>query len=642
MTEDEQQDRPRHREEEQAAQPRQHTLNDRYELDRLIGRGGMADVWLARDVLLGRDVAVKILRSDLARDPIFQARFRREAKAVAGLNDPTIVSVFDTGDTDVRIPGEHSSLKVPFIVMEYVAGHTLKERLKHGPLSQKDAINATLGVLAALSSSHKQGIVHRDIKPANVMVTNSGSIKVMDFGIARALADSAATMTQPQTVVGTAQYLSPEQARGDDVDQRSDLYSAGCLLFELLTGRPPFQGDSPVSVAYQHVSEAPPRAQRFNPEIPQAMEELLQVALAKDREDRYQTADEFAAALRSVQRGETPPSPATLATRTLPAAAPAAAIMGAAQMPQNASGHAMNGQPLNAQPVALQESNDDEELEERDKRSRKGLWIASSIFGVLLIVGVVFGLLWMQAERERNAPVNIPSLENLSLEQAQAKLTELELNYEVKEEHSDSVDEGHVISTDPAAGTSVKKQTVVTLMVSEGTDKVKVPRGVIGKNEREARRILEEAKLTVSDDVKTKDSANESQGTVLEVSPKPGTELRFGDEVQLTISSGEVSLPDVTGLEESEAVKKLTSDEYKLEVQVTRAVDDSVDEGTVVSQRPGKGTKTSPGSIVVIVVAEAPEQPSESPSDESEDGGDESDSGEDSEESPSSTIGADE
>ena len=199
-----------------------------------------------------------------------------------------------------------------------------------------------------------------------------------------------------------------------------------------------------------------------------------------------------------------------------------------------------------------------------------------------------------------------------------------------------------MISTDPAAGTSVKKQTVVTLMVSEGTDKVKVPRGVIGKNEREARRILEEAKLTVSDDVKTKDSANESQGTVLEVSPKPGTELRFGDEVQLTISSGEVSLPDVTGLEESEAVKKLTSDEYKLEVQVTRAVDDSVDEGTVVSQRPGKGTKTSPGSIVVIVVAEAPEQPSESPSDESEDGGDESDSGEDSEESPSSTIGADE
>lgn len=635
MTEDEQQNRSRHREEEQVAQPRQHTLNDRYELDRLIGRGGMADVWLARDVLLGRDVAVKILRSDLARDAIFQARFRREAKAVAGLNDPTIVSVFDTGDTDVRIPGEHSSLKVPFIVMEYVAGHTLKERLKHGPLSQKDAVNATLGVLAALSSSHKQGIVHRDIKPANVMVTNSGSIKVMDFGIARALADSAATMTQAHSVVGTAQYLSPEQARGDDVDQRSDLYSAGCLLFELLTGRPPFQGDSPVSVAYQHVSEHPPRVQQFNPDVSPAMDDVLRVALAKNREDRYQTADEFAAALRAVLRGETPPSPDTLATATLPAAVAPAAIMGASQIPQAAPAHADQ-----TQAIALQSDDDDDDFDERENRSRKGLWIASSVFAVLLIVGAVVGFLWLEAERERNAPVNIPALENLSLQEAQAKLTELELNYEVKEEHSDSVDEGHVISTDPAAGTSVKKQTVVTLVVSEGTNKVKVPEDIIGKNEREARRILEEAKLTVADEVKTKDSPDKPQGTVLEVSPKPGTELRFGDEVQLTISSGEVSVPDVTGLDESEAVEMLKSKEYKLDVQVNKEENDSVDEGTVLSQRPRKGEKAAPGSIVVITVAEAPEEPesSESPSEDSSESPSEDDS-----ESPSatSTIGAD-
>ena len=233
-------------------------LGDRYHLDRVIGRGGMAEVWRATDTRLGRAVAIKRLRVDLASDVGFQARFRREAQAAAGLNHPNIVSVYDTGEeTD-----PDSDVAVPFIVMELVDGHTLKEVLRGDRrILPERALEFTQGVLDALGYSHRAGIVHRDIKPGNVMLTPNGTVKVMDFGIARAVADTSATMTQTAAVIGTAQYLSPEQARGETVDARSDLYSAGCLLYELLVGRPPFVGDSPVSVAYQHVRELPtPRA----------------------------------------------------------------------------------------------------------------------------------------------------------------------------------------------------------------------------------------------------------------------------------------------------------------------------------------------------------------------------------------------
>mgnify|MGYP001190414687 FL=1 len=231
-------------------------LGDRYELGEPLGRGGMAEVLEGRDLRLGRRVAVKILRPDLAKDPAFQSRFRREAQSAASLNHPNIVAVYDTGE-DI-LGDESASVVVPYIVMEYVDGQTLRQLLASGRrLLPERALEITAGVLAALDYSHRHGIVHRDIKPANVMLTRTGDVKVMDFGIARALADASATMTAASAVMGTAQYLSPEQARGEVVDARSDLYSTGCLLYELLTGRPPFTGDSPVSVAYQHVSENP-------------------------------------------------------------------------------------------------------------------------------------------------------------------------------------------------------------------------------------------------------------------------------------------------------------------------------------------------------------------------------------------------
>ncbi len=267
-------------------QPR--LLGGRYELDGVVGRGGMAEVYRARDLRLDRIVAVKTLREDLARDQTFQARFRREAQSAASLNHPSIVAVYDTGEDTT--PTSH----VPFIVMEYVDGRTIRDLLRDDRrLLPERALEITDGVLRALDYSHRHNIVHRDIKPGNVMLNRQGEIKVMDFGIARALSDAQATMTQTAQVIGTAQYLSPEQARGERVDSRSDLYSVGCLLYELLTGRPPFTGDSPVAIAYQHVRENPVPPSRVDPELPAWADPIVLRAMAKDPGERYQTAAEM-------------------------------------------------------------------------------------------------------------------------------------------------------------------------------------------------------------------------------------------------------------------------------------------------------------------------------------------------------------
>jgi serine/threonine-protein kinase len=250
-------------------------LGGRYKIGEMIGTGGMADVYVAQDTRLARQVAVKVLRSDLARDPSFVARFRKEALAAAGLNHPGIVAVYDSGEEPA-----------PYIVMELVSGHTLRELIHKGErVPLKRALEIGEGILAALEYSHHSGIVHRDIKPANIMITDHGDVKVMDFGIARALADLGATLTSTWNVVGTAQYLSPEQAVGEPADSRSDIYSTGCLLFELLTGQPPFTGETPVSIAYQHASSVAPLVRTLKPELPEGIETVLAVALSKKPED---------------------------------------------------------------------------------------------------------------------------------------------------------------------------------------------------------------------------------------------------------------------------------------------------------------------------------------------------------------------
>ena len=277
-----------------------HVLDGRYELHDVLGQGGMAVVHLARDIYLERWVAVKVLRGDLVRDPLFRSRFRREAQALAGLNHPGIVSVHDVGHEHGSRTGEPG---VPFIVMEYVIGQSLRARLHEGALPLEEAIQHQVRVLSALEFSHRAGIVHRDIKPANVMVTPDGGIKVVDFGIARVDGDSAATATQTHALLGTPQYLAPEQARGEIADARSDLYSAGCLLYELLTGRPPFDGDTPVAVAYQQVHQDAPRASAYRTAVTPALDTVLLRALAKDRNARFQSARAFREALQSAAKG---------------------------------------------------------------------------------------------------------------------------------------------------------------------------------------------------------------------------------------------------------------------------------------------------------------------------------------------------
>src|SRR6266516_552265 len=263
-------------------------LSNRYELGETLGYGGMSEVHRGRDVRLGREVAVKVLRADLARDPQFQERFRREAQNAAALNHPAIVAVYDTGETRT----DYGPL--PYIVMEYVDGRTLRDIVKtEGPLPGQRAMEIMADVSAALDFSHRHGIVHRDVKPANVMITKNGAVKVMDFGIARAVADGQAAVTQTAAVIGTAQYLSPEQARGEAVDARSDVYAAGCVLFELLTGHPPFVGDNPVSVAYQHVREDPRPPSTSNRDVTPDIDAVVLTALAKNRANRYQSAAEM-------------------------------------------------------------------------------------------------------------------------------------------------------------------------------------------------------------------------------------------------------------------------------------------------------------------------------------------------------------
>ena len=266
-------------------------LAARYELGPLIGRGGMSDVYLATDAKLGRRVAVKLLKSSLASDPVFRSRFRHEAQAAARMAHPTIVRVYDAGEEIVREPGGAETI-VPYIVMEHVEGRLLKDIIADGPLPLAEAARIGEGILTALEYSHRAGVVHRDIKPGNVMVTSSGQVKVMDFGIARAISDSAATVAQTSSILGTAQYFSPEQARGETVDARTDLYASGVVLFEMLTGRAPFLGESAVAVAYQHVSEAPVAPSTLNPQVPAAMDAVVLHALAKDRFERFQTAVE--------------------------------------------------------------------------------------------------------------------------------------------------------------------------------------------------------------------------------------------------------------------------------------------------------------------------------------------------------------
>ncbi|MDM7855068.1 Stk1 family PASTA domain-containing Ser/Thr kinase [Cellulomonas sp. MW4] len=574
-------------------------LAGRYEVGELIGRGGMAEVHIGHDTRLGRTVAIKILRSDLARDPSFQNRFRREAQAAAALNHPAIVAVYDTGE-DIVTEATGVVAHVPFIVMEYVEGHTVRDILRDGSaVPIEEAVEITAGVLSALEYSHHAGIVHRDIKPANVMLTPTGAVKVMDFGIARAVADSAATMTQTQAVIGTAQYLSPEQARGEQVDARSDLYSTGCLLFELLTGRPPFTGDSPVAVAYQHVREIAPVPSAFASDVPESLDRVTAKSLTKDRDARYSTAAEFRSDLEAVLRGGAVAAPAVGAAVIPAAAGEATQVMAPAAaatqtLPPASPPWATTGLP------AVVEGPIDEEQEGGPRR-----WVLWTLIAIaVLAVAGIIALLVANANKADTSHVAVPDVVGLTEAQARTKIEQADLVFQRAEAASDTVDAGKVIKTDPPADASAEKGSTVQVTVSTGAGTVTVP-DVSGKSEEEATQALTDAHLTVSPARKQDDNPNFPEGEVTKTDPAADQTVPAGTPVVLYVSTGNVHVPNVVGKTQDAAETAITK--AKLTV-VVETIESDKPEGTVVSQSPDATTLVRQGAKVTIQVAQAPQQ----------------------------------
>ena len=511
-------------------------LGDRYKLGEMIGTGGMADVYIAQDTRLARQVAVKVLRSDLAKDPSFVARFRKEALAAAALNHPGIVAVYDSGEEPA-----------PYIVMELVSGHTLRDLIHKGErVPLKRALEIGEGILAALEYSHERGIVHRDIKPANIMITDQGDVKVMDFGIARALADLGATLTNTWNIVGTAQYLSPEQALGEVADLRSDIYSTGCLLYEVLTGKPPFTGETPVSIAYQHVSGVliPPSV--IQPDLPEGVDVILAVALAKKPEDRYQSAGLMLDDLFKVGTGQA-------LTTTIP----------------------------------------------KIKISRRKLLIAA--LSSVLAIGVIGGgiLLSRPAANTDNLP-QIPNVVGLTQADAQALLKDYVVT--IQRAHDARIPIDRVASQIPLATTRAQKGSGVVLTISDGPGDAVIPPDLVGMSLIDARAALAAAGLVVSRTEAL--PSDEALGTVLKVTPEPGSTITAGSGVVLQIASGEVEVPLLIGVDAIQAKTILVQAGFL--VNEIDAYDASQPVGIVIRQAPDAGTTQIIGKSVTITINKAP------------------------------------
>lgn len=571
-------------------------LAGRYEIRSLIGRGGMAEVHLGFDTRLSRIVAIKMLRSDLARDSVFQARFRREAQSAASLNHPNIVAVYDTGEEMVLGP-DGRGISVPYIVMEYVEGHTVKDLLSDGtPVPINEAVSIVSGVLSALEYSHSQHLVHRDIKPGNIMLTADGKVKVMDFGIARALSDSQATMTQTNAVVGTAQYLSPEQARGEQVDARSDLYSTGVVLFELLTGRPPFTGDSAVAVAYQHVQQLAPTPSAITPDVPEPLDRVVLKALAKNREDRYSSAGSMLADLMRATRGGRVNAPETAVwadTRTMPTPAEQTATLPAA--PAFA--------PVQS-PTSTVPSLKADEVEQPEK-GRKKMWI---VLGVILAALLIVGGVWYALARSQPTAemVAVPdNLVGMSEADAKAAVESVGLVFAVSDKTvaSEELAEGMVAEVDPPSGERVEVGTTVTAKLSSGSDSVVIPE-ITNMTPEAAQEAVEALGLVWELDANKVDSDSVEEGKIAKVNPSVGKKVKKGSTVKGTVSSGKktVTVPDLTGMTQDQAREYLT--QVGLQVGNVQTSDDpSQSAGKILSSSPAAGETLNKGESVSITVA---------------------------------------
>ena len=593
------------------AQSTPRMLGGRYEIRSLIGRGGMAQVHLGRDTRLSRLVAIKMLRVDLARDAVFQTRFRREAQAAASLNHPNIVAVYDTGEEPVQ-GADGKTVMVPYIIMEYVEGHTVKELLSdQTPVPIPEAVEITEGVLAALAYSHAAGLVHRDIKPGNVMLTNSGKVKVMDFGIARAIADSQATMTSANAVVGTALYLSPEQARGEKLDERSDVYSAGCVLFELLTGRAPFSGDTAVSLAYQHVSEPPPLPSSIASDVPIELDQVTMKALAKDPAQRYSSAGDMAADLMRAAQGLSITAPSVAAwetaatmTQVIPGASTQVTAATAVQDPSLGQTQvATYIGPSRSTAAATQQASSTGAIPvQPKKKSYSWIWV---LLLVLLAAGLVGGAMWVFL-RDTNPDAGMTKVPAglIGLDQTQAReiIEDADLVFELVDRVTSSdIDEGLVAEVFPLSGTEIEVGGTVEVALSDGPGSVAVP-DLTNRTQAEAEAMLTSAGFVLGN-VTLENDPTFDKGRVIRSSPQKGSLQKKGAEVALFVAKGDVEVPQVQGMSQSEAEAKLSS--VGLRSAVTEQFSDQWPTGSVMDFAP-TGIQ-SKGTTINMVVSKGPE-----------------------------------
>ena len=526
-------------------------LSDRYRVDELIGRGGMASVYRGQDLTLGRTVAIKILKRELAADNAFRTRFRLEAQAASRMSHPAVVRVYDAGE-DAQTDPDGTVHPVPYIVMELVQGKLLKDIISAGPVPVADSVRYVDGILEALEYSHRAGVVHRDIKPGNVMVTGAGQVKVMDFGIARAVSDSSSTVAETTAIIGTASYFSPEQAKGEPVDARADLYSAGVVLYELLTGRAPFRGDTPVAVAYQHVSEAPVAPSELVGTVPRSLDAIVLRALAKDPFQRFQDAASFREALDATVDGRTPTKRQVGALQSqLYGANPRQAAETARSLRQLSTDTTMRRTQAGP-PVAW-------------------IWAGVAVLAVLLISV----LIWVITIRPASdLPTNVravPDLVDVSWERASADLEALDLKAVRLEESSETIAEGNVVRTDPAAETTVAPGQEIKVYVSTGQELATVPQ-LVALTRTEAAEALEAAHLELGT-VTSRNDPTLAADTVISADQKEGSEIAVGTVVNLVVASGNVTVRNMSGWTVDSARAELESDELQLTPVVTEDAD---------------------------------------------------------------------
>ena len=614
------------------------TVDNRYKVLEVIGTGAMATVYAAEDTRLGRKVALKILRPEQAQDDTFRARFKREAEAVASLNNPAIVAVYDTGSYNPSQDGGDSASSeegtaIPYIVMEYVEGHTLRSILSRGGhLPVRDALGYSEQLLGALQYSHSMGIIHRDIKPANIMVLERtsediakgqpGQIKVMDFGISRAIEEAGEALTKANVVMGSARYMSPEQVSGKEVDARSDLYSAACVIYEMIAGRSPFDAESNVDLAAKHLSDIPEPPSKFTPlEVPAGLDAVVLKGLAKNPDERYQSAAEFAQALVSVVRPgeETVVQDAAMTTAFVPSATTASLGEDYAPYTTSITEASVEDGGLNGffEYEDDEELYDDEEYAEYDESSpRKRAWVRFLV-GTLIAALLFFSVgsvLYYQNKLNEVPQVPVPAVVNVSRDDAENQLRNLGFVLEYRQGYSDNVKKGDVISVEPGVGSKVNKGSTVVVTVSNGPEKVKLPDNLQGQSEAYVRNALKDLGL-VDGRVSTVESASVPAGMVVELSPEKGSTddkgaqtVEAGSTVNIVLSSGKVKVPSLVGLTKDQAIAALTAQDVLLNTNIETVQTNERPAGTVLSQSSAAGTLVAQNSTVTIRVAATPTQ----------------------------------